>query len=78
MDQIWSARVARARRTEEGSAEAAERMWPVGVRRRRVETGGEREEDRRVVSGLVRSIVWVVFVVVCSAEMFWIWTQRFG
>jgi Tfp pilus assembly protein FimV len=55
--QIWRARVARARRTEEGRAEAAERMCPVGVRRRRVETGGVREEERRVVSGFVRSIV---------------------
>jgi len=32
-------------------------MWPVGVRRRRVERGGERELERRVVRGLVRSIV---------------------
>jgi hypothetical protein len=51
-------------------------MWPVGVRSRRVETGGEREEERRVVSGLVRSIVCEVVVVVCSADEFRIWTQR--
>mgnify|MGYP001591722131 CR=1 FL=1 len=39
-------------------------MWPVGVRRRRVDTGGVREEERRVVSGLVRSIVCEMVVVV--------------
>lgn len=51
-------------------------MWPVGVRSRRVETGGEREEERRVVSGLVRSIVCEVVVVVCSADEFRIWAQE--